>query len=64
MRVRVLALAAILAALAGCGGPECTSAADCKGVLPGICQVCSDGQSVCAHFVCVAGTCQTEILCP
>ncbi len=63
MRVRVLALAAILAAPGECGGPECTSAADCKGVLPGICQVCSDGQSACAHFVCAAGTCEMQI-CP
>lgn len=64
MTVRMLGLAAILAALVACGGPDCTSAADCKGVLPGICQVCTDGQTACAHFACVAGRCETQILCP
>jgi hypothetical protein len=38
------------------------SSCDCSGLaLPDICMVCTDGQSACAHFVCEAGVCQTEI---
>jgi hypothetical protein len=35
---------------------------DCTGLaLPDICMVCSNGQAVCAHFVCVDAVCETAI---
>ncbi len=37
---------------------KCTSAADCKGMLPKHCQVCGDAGSQCAHFVCEMNACQ------
>lgn len=39
----------------------CVTAADCKGVLPALCQECSDGGTACAHFACAAGACQIAI---
>jgi len=39
------------------GGAGCATAADCKGVLPLLCQQCSDGSAGCAHFTCVGGQC-------
>lgn len=36
---------------------ECALATDCKGALPALCQVCSNGSSGCAHFTCNAGVC-------
>jgi hypothetical protein len=41
----------------------CVTAADCKGALPQLCEVCADGTTSCAHFECVAGACQVAI-CP
>jgi hypothetical protein len=41
-----------------CSGPSCVTAADCTGVLPQLCMVCSDGGAACAHWACVAGQCQ------
>jgi Cys-rich repeat protein len=45
------------------GTNSCTTAADCKGVLPALCQQCSDGSPKCAHFECSAGHCEVAI-CP
>ena len=42
-------------------GPTCTSAGDCHGALPDICEVCSGGGSACAHFECVKKHCTTVI---
>jgi hypothetical protein len=42
---------------------KCSADKDCRGILPHICRVCSDGKTACAHFVCKAGQCLTEI-CP
>jgi hypothetical protein len=39
------------------GGDGCATAADCQGVLPALCQLCSDGSAGCAHFTCVGGQC-------
>jgi len=36
----------------------CVTAADCKGLLPQFCQVCADGSTGCAHFSCVANSCE------
>ena len=41
----------------------CSSATDCTGALPALCQQCADGGSGCAHFTCVAGQCQVAY-CP
>jgi hypothetical protein len=41
----------------------CKAASDCKGMLPHICKDCG-GKQQCAHFVCVAGQCKTEICSP
>lgn len=41
----------------------CATAADCLGILPALCQQCADGGTGCAHFDCVAGTCQVAY-CP
>ena len=38
--------------IAGCSGD-----ADCHGPLPQFCQLCSDGNSGCAHHECIAGKC-------
>ena len=40
------------------GASSCVTAADCKGVLPALCQQCSDGTTACAHFACASGSCQ------
>ena len=45
------------------GGAGCVTAADCKGVLPLLCQQCSDGSAACAHFTCVGRQC-TIAYCP
>ena len=36
----------------------CSTAADCKGILPKICRVCGNGGQQCAHFVCRSGQCE------
>jgi len=41
----------------------CSSAADCTGAVPALCQQCADGGSGCAHFTCFAGQCQVAY-CP
>ena len=38
--------------------PGCRMAADCHGALPSLCRVCPNGSDGCAHFECVAGTCE------
>jgi hypothetical protein len=43
--------------------PQCTKATDCRGMLPHLCQKCSNGKSDCAHWSCNKGTCEQEI-CP
>jgi hypothetical protein len=43
--------------------PACVTAADCKGPLPRVCEVCRPGGEACAHWACVAGTCEIKI-CP
>src|SRR5579871_2620685 len=48
----------------GACGSACKTAADCKGMLPHICKVCSDGKEACAHFVCTQGQCKTEVCGP
>jgi hypothetical protein len=47
-----------------CKAPQCASAADCKGPLPQLCEVCANGKSECAHWECVAGACVTAICDP
>jgi hypothetical protein len=39
------------------------SSKKCKGPLPALCQVCSDGTTACAHWVVEHGVCTVEI-CP
>lgn len=39
------------------GGASCSTPSDCKGALPDLCMLCSDGGSGCAHFTCVDGEC-------
>ncbi|HSY21761.1 MAG TPA: hypothetical protein VK841_06585 [Polyangiaceae bacterium] len=36
---------------------ECSVASDCKGALPALCEVCTNGGDGCAHFTCNAGVC-------
>ena len=38
---------------------ECSVASDCKGALPALCEVCTNGSAAsgCAHFTCNAGVC-------
>ncbi len=43
------------------GTSACTTAADCKGVLPALCQQCANGSTGCAHFVCTSGACQVSV---
>jgi hypothetical protein len=35
----------------------CSKDSDCSGNLPQLCEVCSNGQTACAHWSCVAGGC-------
>jgi hypothetical protein len=46
----------------GAGGStgisSCSTAADCKGAVPALCEQCADGSNGCAHFVCNSGSCQ------
>jgi hypothetical protein len=42
---------------------SCSTATDCTGALPAICQKCANGSMGCAHFTCVAGQCQVGY-CP
>jgi predicted secreted protein len=44
-------------------GQACSSANDCTGVLPTLCQVCDNGSTACAHFACVSGACVVKV-CP
>lgn len=46
---------------ADAGVNACKTAADCHGALPDICEVCPNGGTACAHFVCMAGTCEVAI---
>jgi hypothetical protein len=39
-------------------GPSCQEDTDCSGFLPQFCRVCSDGSTSCAHWSCVANSCQ------
>jgi len=36
---------------------ECAAPTDCKGALPALCEVCTNGGNGCAHFTCNAGVC-------
>jgi hypothetical protein len=38
-------------------------ASQCRGPLPQLCMVCSDGVSRCAHWTCYGGMCAAET-CP
>jgi hypothetical protein len=40
-----------------------TEAKRCKGALPMLCELCSDGSSACAHWTVVHGKCEVET-CP
>jgi hypothetical protein len=43
----------------------CKTAAECTGPLPQICEVCSNGSSVCAHWTCTRDhKCVSEICAP
>jgi hypothetical protein len=45
-------------------GGACTSASQCKGALPDICEAsCNGGPGECAHFACVSNKCEVQI-CP
>jgi hypothetical protein len=37
---------------------ECSVASDCKGALPALCEVCTNGGDGCAKFACNAGICE------
>jgi hypothetical protein len=37
---------------------QCTLDTDCSGILPQFCRVCSDGTESCAHWSCVANSCE------
>ena len=37
----------------------CESDADCGGILPKLCKLCSDGSEDCLHWSCVDGACQS-----
>lgn len=39
----------------------CTTAADCRGILPTYCMQCPSGATACAHWACVAGQCKTAV---
>lgn len=63
-----LVFAAILAlsALAGAAAPaqaagHCIRASQCHGPLPQICERCSGGHAVCAHWACVDHRCVMQI---
>ncbi|HMA92697.1 MAG TPA: hypothetical protein VKP30_08425, partial [Polyangiaceae bacterium] len=43
------------------GVAACNTAADCKGLLPSICEQCPNGNTACAHFACTAGACSVAI---
>ncbi len=45
-----------------CVSAGCTTAADCTGPLPSICELCADGGTSCAHWSCVGGQC-VDALC-
>jgi hypothetical protein len=47
-----------------CAAPQCVTATDCTGALPQLCEICGNGQSECAHFECVAGTCEVVVCDP
>jgi len=40
------------------GTSGCVTAADCKGALPALCELCTDGSDGCAHFTCKSGSCE------
>jgi hypothetical protein len=46
-----------------CEPPACATAADCTGPLPDLCMQCPSGGTGCAHWTCVAGTCEVAY-CP
>jgi hypothetical protein len=47
--------------LCECVPVGCTTAAQCSGPLPQICELCGDGGAACAHWSCVAGQCEIAI---
>jgi hypothetical protein len=55
--VSTLAGAAVSAQAAG----YCSRASQCRGPLPQICERCSNGRTVCAHWGCVAHKCTVQI---
>jgi hypothetical protein len=36
----------------------CSTAADCTGPLPGVCKICANGTTGCAHFACLDNACE------
>lgn len=44
-------------------GNACTSASECVGALPALCETCADATAGCAHFACTGGKC-TIAYCP
>jgi hypothetical protein len=62
----VFAAIVALSALAGAGAPaqaagHCVRASQCHGPLPQICERCSNGHSVCAHWACVEHRCVVQL---
>jgi hypothetical protein len=49
--------------LCKCVMSGCVTAADCRGPLPQLCRVCSDGSTACARWTCVSGQCEVAT-CP
>ncbi len=61
---RLFAAIIVLGAVASVGAPaqaadaqRCIKAAECHGFLPHFCEVCSNGESACAHWACVHHEC-------
>jgi len=62
--IAIVGMSAPLSAQSTAKPPQaCMKASDCKGVLPKICMVCSDGISRCAHWTCASAKCAIET-CP
>ena len=59
----VVALSALTGAAspAQAAGARCNTASQCHGILPQICERCSNGHTVCAHHACVHHKCVVQI---
>jgi hypothetical protein len=63
---RLFAAVIAMSALVGIGASaeaanRCVRASQCHGPLPQICERCSNGHTVCAHWACVDHRCVMQI---